>query len=106
MEQLSSFLSSHSVLPLENFLALTKTSHGHIKEVFIPFLSALLSRIYKPREFKHEGAQVGAGARGTDGKMVSFMWLQYRALQVLTSGRKTVVIVTGPFLMVKFLTLF
>ena len=66
VEQLSSFPSSHSVLALEDFLALAEASCGHIEEVFIPFLSALLSRIYKPREFKHEVAQAGAGAKGGD----------------------------------------
>ena len=30
------------------------------------------------------------------------MMLQYRALQVLTSGREMVVMMTGPLLMVKF----
>ena len=30
------------------------------------FLSALLSRINKPSEFKHEVAQAGAGAKGED----------------------------------------
>ena len=39
---------------------------------------------------------------GTDRKRVSFMLLQYRALQVLTSGREMVMMMTGPLLMVKF----
>ena len=37
--------------------------------------------------------------RGHEG--VSFMMLQYRALQVLISGREMVVMMTGPLLMVK-----
>ena len=39
---------------------------------------------------------------GGDTRRVSFMTLQYRALQVLTSGREMVVMMTGPLLMVKF----
>ena len=37
---------------------------------------------------------------GTDKKKVSFMLLQYRVLQVLTSGWETVM--TGPLLIVEF----
>ena len=48
----------------QEFSVLAETSRGHFKEVFIPLLSTLLLRINKPREFKHEVAQVGAGARG------------------------------------------
>ena len=39
---------------------------------------------------------------GTDRRRVSFMTLQYRALQVLTSGQEMMVMMTGPLLMVKF----
>ena len=38
---------------------------------------------------------------GGDMRRVSFMTLQYRALQVLTSSREMVVMMTRPLLMVK-----
>ena len=44
---------------------------------------------------------MGSVPGGTNRRRVSFMLLWYRALQVLTSGREMVVMMTGPLLMVK-----
>ena len=65
VEHLSSFFSSHSIFGSRRLSVLAGIGRGHFRETFFPVLSTLLLRIYK-------GVQAGAGARGINGKMVSF----------------------------------